>query len=176
VARDTLREAELDALMGRLAHGERAAFAPLYAALHPRALRLARARLGRDRAPDVAQSALLKVFARASEFVPGRPCLPWFYAVVSNEVRGALRVRQGDALPPDDALVDPGDGESQLAACELERALAVAIDSLDHASAEAVAAMLGDVPRPAVSPETFRKRLSRAYGRLRLLRGEHDGS
>ena len=73
---DVLRETDLDALMGRLASGERAAFVPLYGALWPRALRLARARLGADGAADVAQSALLKVFARASEFVPGRPCLP----------------------------------------------------------------------------------------------------
>jgi RNA polymerase sigma-70 factor (ECF subfamily) len=176
VGRDTLREAELDALMGRLAHGERAAFAPLYTALRPRAIRLARARLGPHVAADVAQSALLKVFARASEFVPGRPCLPWFYAVVANEIRSARRVRHGDEEPRDDALVDRDDGETQLAARELERALSLAIDSLDDASAEAVAAMLGRVPRPLVSAETFRKRLSRAYGRLRLLLGEHDGS
>lgn len=176
MGRDTLREAELDALMGRLAHGDRAAFAPLYAALRPRALRLARARLAPDLAPDVAQSALLRVFARASEFVPGRPCLPWFYAVVANEIRSARRAPRACEEPRDDALIDQGDAETQLAARELERALALAIDSLDDASAEAVAAMLGKVPRPAVSPETFRKRLSRAYGRLRLLLGEHDGS
>jgi RNA polymerase sigma-70 factor, ECF subfamily len=176
VGNDTLREAELDALMGRLANGDRSAFEPLYRALRPRALRLARARLGEDAAPDVAQTALLKVFARASEFVPGRPCLPWFYAIVANEIRGARRGLRATSEPRESDWVDSEDGETQLAARELERALELAIDHLDETSANAVAAMLGRVPRPVVSPETFRKRLSRAYGRLRLLLGDRDGS
>jgi len=173
---ETLREADLDALMARLANGDRTAFEALYGALQPRALRLARARLGEDLAPDVAQAALLKVFARASEFVPGRPCLPWFYAVVANEIRGARRRVRATREPKDEDWVDVNDGESQLAARELERALELALDSLDETSANAVAAMLGRVPRPTVRAETFRKRLSRAYGKLRLLLGEHDGS
>jgi RNA polymerase sigma factor (sigma-70 family) len=162
--------------MARLSNGERAAFEPLYGALRPRAIRLARARLGEDLAPDVAQSALLKVFARASEFTPGRPCLPWFYAVVVNEIRGARRGQHANEEPKESDWVDTNDGETELAARELERALELAIESLDETSANAVAAMLGRVARPAVSPETFRKRLSRAYGRLRLLLGERDGS
>src|SRR5271169_2868791 len=60
-------EAELDTLMDRLADGDRAAFDPLYTALRPRAVRLARARLGDAHAEDVAQAVLLRVFARASE-------------------------------------------------------------------------------------------------------------
>jgi len=173
---DTLREAELDAFMGRLANGDRAAFAPLYGALRPRALRLARARLGADKAEDVAQAALLKVFARASEFEPGRPCLPWFYAIVVNEVRGLSRGCRSTVEPKESDWVDTNDGETQLAARELERALELAVDGLDETSAQAVAAMLGRIPRPALSPQTLRKRLSRAYGRLRFLLGEHDGS
>jgi hypothetical protein len=50
-------EDELDRLMAQLAQGERDAFAPLFRALHPRALRLARARLGPDGAADAAQAA-----------------------------------------------------------------------------------------------------------------------
>ena len=67
-----LDEATLDALMARLAQGERAAFDPLFRALEARARRLARARVDAASASDVAQSALLKVFARAHEFTPGR--------------------------------------------------------------------------------------------------------
>ena len=67
--------------MARLADGEREAFDPLFRDLHPRALRFARARLGPDLAQDAAQAALVKVFARASEFTPGAAVLPWFYAV-----------------------------------------------------------------------------------------------
>ena len=74
-----------------LSQGERGAFDPLFRALHPRALRLAQARLGATRAADAAQAALERVFARAGEFTPGRPVLPWFYAIVVNEVRAVAR-------------------------------------------------------------------------------------
>jgi DNA-directed RNA polymerase specialized sigma24 family protein len=162
--------------MSRLARGDRSAFGLLFGALRPRALRLARAKLGPDAAPDVAQTAMLKVFARASAFTPGRPCLPWFYAIVANEIRATRRGVRDSREPKESDWVDENDGESQLAARELERALELAMGNLDETSANAVAAMLGRVPRPSVTPETFRKRLSRAYCRLRLLLGDHDGS
>jgi RNA polymerase sigma factor (sigma-70 family) len=162
--------------MARLAGGERAAFDPLYAALRPRALRLARAHLGDSDAADVAQSALLKVFARASEFTPGRPCLPWFYAVVANEIRSARRKPRVGEGPSEGTLVTEEDSEKELARRDLERALELALLDLDGASAEAVSALLGRGPRPAVSAQAFRKRISRAYERLRLLLGEHLGS
>jgi len=165
--------------MARLARGERAAFDPLYRALRPRALRLAQARLGADGSVDVAQSALLKVFARASEFTPGRPCLPWFYAIVANEIRAARRawgrlVHEERALAarPDEA----DDAELQLLARELERSLELAIDALDEEAARAIRAALGRAPAPAVSAVTFRKRVSRAYAKLRLALGGHDVS
>ena len=85
------READLDAWMSRLASGDRSAFEPLYAALRLRARRFALMRVGDEAADDVTQAALLKVFARASEFTPGKPCLPWFYAIVVNEIRAARR-------------------------------------------------------------------------------------
>lgn len=171
-----LREVDLDALMSRLACGDRSAFEPLYVDLWPRALRLARARLGPDRADDAAQSALLKVFARASDFMPGRPCLPWFYAVLANEVRG---VRRRDARLVSDegaseALVTAEDPESLLARRELERALELAVDALEDDAANAIRAMLGRAPEPAVNGATFRKRVSRAYAKLRLMLGGHD--
>lgn len=167
-------EAALDALMGRLAAGDRVAFEPLFRALHPRALRFARSRLPAAHADDVAQSALLKVFAHAARFAPGRPALPWFYTIVANEIRAARRqTRAHDAL---------GDGErepaldrtheDELLERELLRALERAIDSLDEASAEAIRAQLGRDLRPELTSPTFRKRVSRAYARLRLLLGE----
>lgn len=175
---EPIREAVLDGLMGQLARGDRAAFASLYAALRPRALRLAEARLGKSDAADVAQAALLKVFARASDFTPGRPCLPWFYAIVSNEIQAARR--QTARLNLDDDAVErtldkAPDAENQLLSRELERALDLAVDSLDEHGANAIRAMLGRAPMPDVNPVTFRKRVSRAYARLRLILGGHDG-
>jgi RNA polymerase sigma-70 factor (ECF subfamily) len=160
----TIRERDLDALMARLSCGDRSAFDPLYEALRPRAVRLARQKLDEASAGDVAQAALLNVFARASEFSAGRPCLPWFYAIVANEIQ-ARRRRDGrlvlDERPPEPA--DDRNPEVQLLEREVERAMDLAVDALDVQSANAVRAMLGRTPIPEVAPATFRKRLSRAY-------------
>jgi RNA polymerase sigma-70 factor, ECF subfamily len=171
-----IREADLDALMGRLAGGDRSAFDPLYRALRPRAVRLVRLRLGETGAADVAQAALLNVFSRASEFTPGRACLPWFYAIVANEIRASHR-RDARFLLDEGAaslrLVDHEDAETQLVAREVERALEVAIDCLDDEAARAIGTVLGRGPAPNVPPATFRKRVSRAYAKLRILLGGH---
>lgn len=169
-----LREAELDALMARLANGDRAAFDPLYEALRERAIRVV-ARRAPSAAADIAQSALLNVFARASEFTPGRPCLPWFYAVVANELRAASRRDArlvSVAEPPE--VADGDDAESLLVRRELERALDLAIDALDDEASEAICALLGRAPIPDLPGPTFRKRVSRAYAKLRLLLGGQD--
>lgn len=172
---------ELDRWMARLADGDRSAFEPLYAALYPRAHRLARWRVGDSAAADVAQEALLRVFSRASEFEAGRPVLPWFYAIVANEVRAVLRSPQRRRTElradPDADAVEATDPEQELLERELHQALEQALASLDAPSAEALGALLGRSARPAVEPATFRKRVSRAYVRLRaLLQGEPDAS
>jgi RNA polymerase sigma factor (sigma-70 family) len=171
-------EAELDALMARLAGGDRTAFDPLYRALHPRALRLARARLEAASANDVAQSALIKVFARASEFEPGRPVLPWFYAVLANELRSLRRAEQRlvTTEPAQLAMArDEHDLEAELLQRELARALELAISELDRDAAEAIHAMLERGERPQIDPVAFRKRVSRAYARLRVYFGGPHG-
>jgi len=170
------REAELDELMSRLARGDRAAFDPLYEILRPRALRLAQSRVSSD-AGDVAQSALLKVFSRASEFEPGRPCLPWFYAIVANEIHAVRRGTSRFMLDPtagEDVLANSSDAEAELVAREMARAVELAIASLDEDAANTIGALLGRGPMPAVAPATFRKRISRAYAKLRLLLGGPD--
>jgi RNA polymerase sigma-70 factor (ECF subfamily) len=168
-----VREADLDALLARLANGDRTAFDPLYAALRPRAERLAHMKLG-DMASDVAQSALLKVFARASEFEPGRPCLPWFYGIVANEIQAAWR--RSARLVPSDGIEIAGDDnpEKEMIRREVLRALDLAIERADES--DAIAAMLGRAPMPAIPTATFRKRVSRAYAKLRLLLGGSHGS
>jgi DNA-directed RNA polymerase specialized sigma24 family protein len=170
-------EDELNRWMGRLAQGERRAFDPLFRALHPRALRFARVRLGSDLAADAAQSALERVFSRASEFTAGCPVLPWFYAVLANEVRAvarATKTRQHEAPATlwSSASDDP---ERLLVERELHQALDLAITSLDAPAAEAIGALLGRSARPAIDAPAFHKRVSRAYARLRLLLGGLDG-
>ncbi len=160
--------------MSRLAHGDRTAFDPLYLALRPRAVWLARRRIGEAEAADVAQTALLKVFSRASEFTPGRACLPWFYAIVANEIRTSRR-RNARLSPADPALEhaasDSADADEQLLGHELENALEQAIHELDREAAQTIAALLGRAPLPDLPSPTFRKRVSRAYAKLRLLLG-----
>lgn len=176
-------EAELDALMARLSEGDRSAFDPLFAALFPRAVRVAKLRVDPQRAQDVAQTALLKVFSRASEFEAGRPVLPWFYAVVANEVRavtrGAMVRAQVSLEGADGATHDIADEreDPELRATERELELAVqrAIETLDPTSADAINSVLGRTDRPAIESATFRKRVSRAYARLRVALGVFDG-
>lgn len=170
-------EAELDVLMARVSDGEREAFTPLFQALHPRALGVASRRLERAHAAEVAQSSMVKLFASASAFTPGRPVLPWFYAVVANEVRAELRRhrRAGGELSDELAESAPS-ADDALAERELRRALQHCVDALDPVSAEAIASLLGEAPPPAIAPAAYRKRLSRAYARLRfLLGGNHGG-
>lgn len=169
-----MQEADIDAWMARLSRGDRDAFGPLYAELAPRAIRFAMRRLERADAEDAAQSALMKVFSRASEFTPGRPVLPWFYAVVFNEVTAIARRKKPlaaaellERLPSNDE-----DAAARLEEGDLLARLATAIDALDPASREAVLARLdGHDARPSPA---LRKRISRAYGRLRLLLGGAD--
>ena len=173
-------EDELDMCMSRLAQGEREAFDPLFRALYPRAMRLARFALPADQAADAAQSVLMKVFSRASEFHAGKPVLPWFYALAAGELstfrRRCVVQRQRDAEGALAADVPaPGDPERDLAARELEASLARAIASLDDDGARAIAFLLDESERPAVSATALRKRISRAYARLRWLLGAFDG-
>jgi RNA polymerase sigma factor (sigma-70 family) len=174
-----IREAELDLLMSRLARGDRTAFDGLYAALGPRALRFARLRVGDGDAADVAQEALERVFARASDFTPGRPCLPWFYAILGNELRANRRRRARlvlDETASTSVVAPDPDAEATLLQRELERALESAVAELDAGAAAAIAALLGHAAPPDVKPATLRKRLSRAYAKLRLLLGgDHVG-
>ncbi len=152
----------------------------LFRALYPRVLQLARARVGDGMAADVAQSTMTKVFSRASEFESGRPVLPWFYAIAANEVRAAQRsVRREirDDGAAGDALVAEDDVERTLIDQELIRALNAAVEALDAPSAEAIHALLGRGPVPSIAAAALRKRISRAYVRLRrLLLGELDAS
>jgi DNA-directed RNA polymerase specialized sigma24 family protein len=125
-------------------------------------------------ADDAAQSTMMRVFSRAPEFTRGAPVLPWFYAVAANEVRAVLR-RTRATVDLDDAGPLAGDDDPERLAIdrELRAALAGAIESLDAASAEAIAALLGEGARPDVADAAFRKRVSRAYAKLRVLLGGH---
>jgi RNA polymerase sigma factor (sigma-70 family) len=168
----TPSERELDGLMNRLADGDRDAFEPLFRALWPRALAAAKRRLEDSAAADAAQATMIKIFTRAPEFERGAPVLPWFYAVAANEIR-ALARKARPHVPVDESLPATGDPERSAMDRELRAAVAQAVESLDGPAAEAIAALFGEGERPPIGDAAFRKRVSRAYARLRVLLGGH---
>ena len=166
--------------MSRLSLGEREAFDPLFRALYPRAVRFAHLKLDKEQAADAAQSILMKVFARASAFEAGKPVLPWFYAIAANELQTIRRrAMTAQRRTVDESAADhvpaPESPENAVLERELRRSLDLAIDALDEESAHAIGCLLGVNVRPAVTASAFRKRVSRAYARLRFLLGGIDG-
>jgi RNA polymerase sigma-70 factor (ECF subfamily) len=171
--REVTPERDLDLLMNRLADGDRSAFEPLFRSLWPRALSAARRRLEAQAASDAAQSTMMKLFARAPEFERGAAVLPWFYAIAANEIRAIVRRSRAEIELDDDAAGSGGDPERSAMDRELRAAVAQAIEQLDGPSAEAIAALLGERERPRIDDAAFRKRVSRAYAKLRMLLGGH---
>jgi RNA polymerase sigma-70 factor (ECF subfamily) len=169
---DRPARAALQQHLVRLADGDRAAFRPLFEALWPIASRFAARAVAPADADDAAQQALINVFARAAEFDPSRDALTWLLGVVAWECRTFRRraARRREAGEPAVAL--PGDGaspEESAIARDLVAAARAALAELPAADASAVLGALELGERPAVAPATFRKRLQRALGRLRLI-------
>ena len=168
---DSAARQALQQWMVRLADGDRSAFAPAFAVLHPLVARLCARMLpnGAD-AEDAAQAALLKVFTRASDFDGSRDALPWVLALAAYECRTyrKARLRRREDAPPDEELADAAEGpDARLEGAQLARALREVIEDLKPEDAATLAAAMGEEERPAVPPATFRKRLERAMTRLR---------
>src|SRR5207302_10345249 len=84
---------ELDRLVARLADGDRAAFGPVFEALWPVLRAFCGRAVGAADAEDAAQSALLRVFARAAEYDPEQRALPWVVGIAAWECRTLRRRR-----------------------------------------------------------------------------------
>jgi RNA polymerase sigma-70 factor (ECF subfamily) len=173
--------------MVRLADGDREAFLPVFAALRPLLRRFAARHLGPAPAEDVAQEALLKVFARASTFDRERDALAWAVTITAYEIRTVRKraVRRREEALDDARLAhrpDPAASPEEAAiATGLDRALDDALRVLapeDAATLRDYAS--GDRPKD-IAPATFRKRVERSLRRLRRLLGveaqgaSHDG-
>src|SRR5262245_57529195 len=123
--------------MARLADGDREAFDPLYETLWPVVHRFAeRALAGAPAAEDAAQTALLNVFSRASEFDAERDALSWVLEIVAYECRTirqrARRRREEPASAAGlEAIRDGGQSPEEIASLrELSAATAAAIGTL----------------------------------------------
>lgn len=167
--RDAQRE--LQALLTRLAEGDRSVFRAVFDLARPVIERFARRALpDRADADDVAQEALLKVFARASEFDPSRRALPWILAIAAFEIRTArkkqARRKESDAPLETFVACDP-DPEQLIIDRDLLAGLQEIFGAMRPDDAEAILASAEVIDRPAIAPATFRKRLQRAMSRLR---------
>jgi DNA-directed RNA polymerase specialized sigma24 family protein len=169
---DRQQRAELQQLFERLASGDRSALEAAFDRLLP-ALRGFAGRLLRDdaAADDAAQSALLKIFARSSEFDLERDALAWALGVTAYECKTLRkqierRRESGDGSLNAQTLREPTP-EAQSIARELEAAALEVMGTLRPIDIETLHAMMHDL-RPDVPPATFRKRLERALHRLQV--------
>lgn len=164
--------AELQALLVRLADGDRGAFRPFFDLAWP-VVRDVATRMMASAADgdDAAQAALIKLFERAADFDRQRDALAWIVAMVGFECM-TLRRRRGrrreDGAAALDAIVDARAGAEELVMARQLEAIAVdAVGQLRPVDRDAIrAAIFGDRERRG-RPATFRKRLERALGRLR---------
>jgi RNA polymerase sigma factor (sigma-70 family) len=166
--------------MLRLAAGDRSAFDPLYDALCPLVQRLSmRMMRGAPEAEDAAQEAMTKVFARASQFEPGRSVTTWVLAITAYECRSLLqsqRRRREDDSPVAARLDETsGSPEAEVIAHDLEAAAREVLGTLRPSDIETLeASARGE--RPDLPQATFRKRLERALARFRAAWSARHGS
>jgi RNA polymerase sigma-70 factor (ECF subfamily) len=160
---------ELDALMARLADGDRSAFTPVFRTLWTPMLRFCRtlARSDAD-AADAAQAAMQKILERANDYDRSRPAMPWAFAIAGWECRTLLRKATRRRETPDDAAPEPAHEftEDEFVERDLVRA---ALDALGELSPEDRETLLVTFTEEAasVSGATLRKRRQRALDRLR---------
>jgi RNA polymerase sigma factor (sigma-70 family) len=173
-------DVDLEALMQRLAAGDRSAFDPLYNALCPLVQRLCtRMMRGAPEADDAAQEAMMKVFARASQYEPGRSVTTWVLAISAYECRTLLqrqRRRREQDSPADAAFHETP--EAAAIDRDLEAAAREVLGTLRAIDIETLAASARGArcEQPDLPQATFRKRLERALGRFRAAWSARHGS
>ena len=156
----------------RLKDGDRAAARPVFDALWPACLALAKSQLrDDDDANDAAQTALMRLFHEVAGFDEARSGLGWGLALVTWECRTIQkkRTRTRSRSAPLEDVVDvatPGDLLGDLVRAEDVRRVARAFVDLDDHDQQTLRALLdGDT----AGHPTLRKRRQRALDRLRAL-------
>ena len=160
--------AELDALMGRLADGDRSAFSPLFRALWTPALKVCQRLVHSEAdAADAAQAAMMKILERAGEYDKKRPALPWALGIAAWECRTLMK-RQ---LRLKESAEEPVRSDEGSTADEVEQKLLVsaamhAMGGLSEADQETLVSTYWETAT-TVGGATLRKRRERALTRLR---------
>ncbi len=171
---DPAARRRLNTDLARLSDGDRAAAAPVFQALWPSCLQLARHALHNDAdAHDAAQQALVKLFACAARFDRDRSALGWALALVTWEcrtIRQQHRRRRVDdgadvAAVADRAAVDEAVFARIDHAADVAAVVAAFVD-LDAADKHTLTDLLDGA---AAGTPRDRKRRQRAIDRLRAL-------
>ena len=155
--------------MTALADGDRSAFDAVFAALWPVLRRFAeRALQDPAAAEDAAQSALVKVFARAAEFDPDRDALSWALGIAAYECRTARkkqsRRREDLGAAPAEPSRVAGTPEEAAIDADLQAAAVAVFGALRPVDAET---LLAAARGRREKSNLFRKRLERALSRFR---------
>jgi RNA polymerase sigma-70 factor, ECF subfamily len=161
--------ANLNALMARLADGDRSAFTPVFRLLWPPTLRMCMSMLKNDAdAKDAAQQSMEKILSRASSYDPTRPAMPWALAIAAWECRTLRQTRRRRRETPDELVKEPmtTGAEDEIAQRDLMQAALDALGELSDSDKETLMATFWDESVSA-SGATFRKRRERAVHRLR---------
>jgi RNA polymerase sigma-70 factor (ECF subfamily) len=158
---------DIDALMGRLAEGDRSVFSSVFTRLWPRTLRFCQSLLKNEAdASDAAQEAMQKILERAGDYDASRPALPWALAIAAWECRTLQRKRFRRREVLDDREHDRAgaDEEEAFVKRDLADAALAAMGELSELDRETLLATFAD---EAPAGATIRKRRERALGRLR---------
>ena len=173
------RESEL-ALVGRLRDGDTAAFDEVYEEYRSRLYSfLARLSRSRDVAEDLAEETWLRLVASSGRLRPDTRLGPWLFTVARNLFYSYCRSRALSEAASDGLIgLWPGGSPQpspfeETAARELERRVERGLAALPATYREALllVGVEGLVPSDAagvcgITPEAFRKRLSRARATL----------
>ncbi|MEW5742711.1 MAG: sigma factor [Myxococcota bacterium] len=167
---DAARRTQLNQAMARLARGDRSAADEVFALLWPTLEAFAARWLaGSSQAEDVAQQALLKVFAQAPGFDTSKDALAWALEVTVWECRterqrvARSRTKEVSAAAQLSTASTP---EAEVEAAELSAALAGAMAGLSEKDREELAKV---VREEAAGDAASRKRRQRALERLKAL-------
>lgn len=158
----------LDALMARLADGDRAVFARVFELLWGPTHRLCITLLKNDAdAADAAQEAMQKILERASDYDKSRPAMPWAMAIAGWECRTLSRKRRRRREVDEGGHEQAGEHpEDEVVQRNLAAAAIAALGELSEADRETLIATFWD-EAASVSGATLRKRRERALDRLR---------
>ena len=158
----------LNAMMIRLADGDRSAFDGAYALLWPALLAFCKKALLASDAEDAAQLALLKVFERASTFQRDKDALTWALTLAAWEARTIRRRRLRSRSTSIDADKRPsldGDPERVATEHELVEAAREVLGSLSESDRATLAATFAEDRPTGFSGAAIRKRRERALAR-----------